>query len=528
MNILVTCIYNNLANTSFGGRNCRDDRYRDSLLTIARTGVPIICYTNAHSYTKLVNFFTTKNVMNIDFRLLELDTLPFHQRIQEIKKNFPEKFDDLFWHQRCVELMWGKLWMISQVMTEYPMAENIFWIDAGLCHNDVISPKYSLASDITQGISSNPYTLMNKNFVPNLKKFAKDKVIAIESVAPHNNPIPEKYNTVPYRTNNGMVGGLFGGNFAIMQFIVIEFFKKVEMILAYDELYGEENILSAIVNEHPHLFSIFQFESWYHEGWAAWRDPAKVVFSNFFDVITEKEEFEDRVVFTTLAIGDKYREISLEFLKSFTAYGYGKPLVIVTDKIDFYPKEMRDNIYFNFVQIAETIPVESSTTFLYNLKYKAIEEAHQLFPKFNKLIYLDCDCYFIAPFWDDSLYEDISPGLNVVLGSHASTIMNRQIVLKMEAVARTPDDMDVQTFRECALVFGIDNKYIFRNFLVEWSFIYDEIVAKKQVHVGECTDILMAAKRASMPVRDLSVYGLNDLRGLIYTTIQDAPVRAIL
>lgn len=527
MDILVTGIYNNLANTPFGGRNCRDDRYRDSLLTISKTNEKIICFTNAHSYQKLTDFFMSHAVNNIEFILLELGSLPFHNRIQEIKKSEPAKFDDLFWHQRCVELMWGKLFMLDHVIKNHPEAENVFWIDAGLCHNDVISPKYSLQSDLEQHISSNPYSLMTEKFIPYIKEFINGKLLAIETNQPHNTPIPEKYNSVPYRTNNGMVGGLFGGNVKDMTFMIKEFFKKVELILENNELYGEENVLSAIVNEHPDMFKIFEFEGWYHEGWAAWRDPAKIVFSNFFDVITKSEIFEEKIIYTTLSIGDAYREITnSQLIPSFLKYNYGAELVIVTDNVEYFPQEIRDNEFFTFIKL-DNIPI-TDYSFPYNIKYRAIELAHQEFPTYRKLVYLDCDCFFVGNITED-LFET-KPGFNAVLGGHTgeTSIINPQILLKMRTLARNKEELDTGAFRECILIFDIYDKYIFRNFLIEWKHIYNQIVEKDLTHCGECTDILMAARRANLELADIEPHDLLVLRKLIHTTVQGTHTWAIL
>lgn len=523
MNILVTCIYNNLANTKFGGRNCRDDRYRDSLLTISRTNEKIICFTNDYSYENLITFFQDQNVHNITFINLDLANLSFHADIQRIKQLFPEKFNDLFWHQRCVELMWGKLFMLDHVINNYD-CDNVFWIDAGLCHNDVISPKYSLKSDLSKNITSNPYQLMNEQFVSNILKYIDGKILAIRSTVPHNTPIPEKYNNRPYENSYGVVGGLFGGNKKDMSFIISEFFNKVHNIIENNELYGEENILSAILNDYPDLFKTFDFESWYHEGWLDWRDPTKVTFSDFFDEITNSNIIDDEIVFATLAIGEKYRTISHSLINSYLQYvNQDIKLFILTDDVSEYDQYDKNRI---IVERIDKIPIDSPT-FAYNLKYKTIKKVHEIFPLYNKIFYLDADCYFTNYIEKDD-FVDLKHGINVVLGSHASTILNPQMKIKLYDIAKNPNECDIYTFRECVLLFKIENKFLFRNFLIEWEFIFEEIVGKKLVHVGECTDIYISAIRADLPINDLSKYSLSKVRESIYTTIQDSPVRAIL
>lgn len=523
MNILVTCIYNNLANTKFGGRNCRDERYRDSLLTISKTNEQIICFTNDYSHQNLITFFSERNVNNITFINLDLSNLPFHNDIQRIKQLFPDKFNDLFWHQRCVELMWGKLFMLDYVINHYE-CDNVFWIDAGLCHNDVISPKYSLKSDLDKNITSNPYQLMNERFVRNINNFIGNKILAIRSTVPHNTPIPEKYNIKPYENTYGVVGGLFGGNKNDMKFVIKEFFDKVDQIIANDELYGEENILSAILNDHPHLFKTFDFESWYHEGWADWRDPSKITFSDFFDEITNSNNYEDGLLLVTLAIGEQYRNISHSLIDTYFKFVDSDiKLFILTDIVEEYSNYDQSRV---IIQRIDSIP-NDSPTFAYNLKYKAIKRAHEEFPLLDKIFYLDADCYF-TNYVTKNDFEELNHGINVVLGSHASTILNPQMKIKLYDIAKNPEELDIYTFRECTLLFKIENKFLFRNFLIEWGFIFDEIVEKKLVHVGECTDIYISAIRSQLPINDLFKSSLYKVRESLYTTIQASPVRAIL
>lgn len=283
MDIVVTCIYNKLSNTIYGGRTNRHVRYQTSLIAIARTGVRVICFTSSDDYQELVGVFLGHNLNNVEFRILELSDLPFHKRIQEIKSKYPEKFSSIFWQHRSAEVMWGKMFMMAQVAREYPDIENMFWMDAGLCHNDTLSPKFSLQSDINSGITENAQLLMTPQFFPSLHKWLDGKLLAIESTTPHNAAIPQKYNHVPYRNSHGMVGGFFGGNVGMMVSLIPRFFEKVDAILADDELYGEENIFPALISESPEMFKSFVFDSWYHEGWGERYNPKLVTFSNFFD-----------------------------------------------------------------------------------------------------------------------------------------------------------------------------------------------------------------------------------------------------
>lgn len=527
--IFVTCIYNNLSRTKFGGRNHRNERYLSSIKILSNMDVPIICYTSSSDYDEVSGFLNNNNITNVTLKIKELSDIVYHTKIQTIKSESPEQYSDLFWSERCVELMFGKLIMINEIIDEYPNAENVYWIDAGLSHNDVIaSPKYCSNTDMKANRRYRALSLFNPRLVKKINEYLDGNILLMEATLPHNNPIPQKYNKNPYINHHGAVGGLFGGNSQKMKLVCKSFFEKVDAILNDNLLYGEENILFAVYVDNPQLFKTFQFETWYHEGWGAewnnghdWFMPEKINFSNFFDVVLENEIINDKISFVTMAYGEKYRNLSLDFIASFEKYCNGIELIIVTDDKNFY-QNTSDKI-----KIVEHDIKYKEGLFPYSMKHKAIELARNETYGCKYLLYLDADCFFIKEIKSEYFYNTV-PGLNVVLGTNVEHITNAAVKNKVNSLIVNEDEKNINVFRECALLFNIENNYNFNKFLIEWSDIHDFSVKQKLTHVAECTDIFIAAKRANLPINDLKIRDLYDLRECIFTTVLNEPVRAIL
>ena len=282
--VLVTCIYNGLADTCYGGRQNRDQFYRESLATIARSsGLPILCFLSAAAIPLEESFFEGRS-HHITWVPQELADIPHSSEIQRIKSDHPEDYAAFAWQQRCVEIMWGKFHMLQQVLERCPSAEHLFWIDAGLANVNIISTKYIDAEALQAGDMHR----VDSAFVPGLfvrmQEMAGERLLAIKSTVAHNRGIPEKYNDRPYENNHALIGGLFGGKRNAVGAVCQLLEGKFQKLLADDVLYFEESIMTGLLADHPELFETYTFDSWYHEGWKL-HDPKLVNFSQFFDVM---------------------------------------------------------------------------------------------------------------------------------------------------------------------------------------------------------------------------------------------------
>lgn len=282
---LVTCIYNGLSGTRFGGRLNRDADYRDSLTTIAGARLPITCFVAPEHLDAHRRHFGMA-APNVTLEPLALTDVPHSAAIQRIKREHPDRFTGVEWQERCVEIMWGKLHMLRTVLTRDAGLGRAYWIDAGLANVNIISTKYITAA----ALEARQLTAVGRAFpsvlFDRIDSFAGDRVLALKCTVPHNRGIPSRYNTRPYANDDALVGGLFGGRRAAVLDLCDRFDDKVRAILADEALYFEEGILTGIFADDPSRFWCFTFDSWYHEGWAA-HDPARVNFSQFFDLMLQ-------------------------------------------------------------------------------------------------------------------------------------------------------------------------------------------------------------------------------------------------
>lgn len=290
---LVTCMYNGLWGTSYGGRLNRDGMYRDSLLTIAKAGVPIICFVPADDVAGYATQFADCRPQ-IAFEPLELHEVPHHAEVQRIKAEHAERYADLPWQERCVEIMWGKFFMLERALQLAPRAAHVYWIDAGLANANIISTKYITESDLAASRLSEVAAAFPPKLFARIREVAGDRLLVLKMPNGHHPGIPAKYNARPYERSDSLVAGLFGGPRQRVAELCALFREKAEAILHDQELYFEESILTGIYADHAELFWTFTFDTWFHEGWQYY-DPQLVNFSNFFDVMLETPA-PDRIV----------------------------------------------------------------------------------------------------------------------------------------------------------------------------------------------------------------------------------------
>lgn len=295
MDALVTCMYNGLSGTRYGGRLNREARYRDSLMTIANAGLQIFCFAPAADIPGHLTSFE-KCPADIAFVPLELHDVPYHPQIQHIKSQDPDRYAKIEWQERCVEIMWGKFLMLERVLESAPFAEHVYWIDAGLANADIISTKYIAESDLINHRLCEVSTAFPPKLFARIREFAGDKILVLKSPNGHNPGIPAKYNTRPYAIPDALIAGLLGGPRDRVATLCALFRHKAAAVLNDQTLFFEESILTGIYADHPELFRTFTFDTWFHEGWEGF-DPQLVNFSQFFDLMLETPASDSIVKF---------------------------------------------------------------------------------------------------------------------------------------------------------------------------------------------------------------------------------------
>ena len=261
--LFLTCIYNNLYGTEFGGRPSRTEHYKFSLLSLLRmTNADFLCYTSSNDLSSLEDFFYNQNGISknkLRFIQFDLNNTKHHHIISKYKD-----IDSIKNGDRCFEIQYNKFFWFFNEKLDY---DYYYWIDAGLCHCGIIPDKY-LVSNNTYQKYFNSYFFDN-NFLDKLIDKSKDKVLLLgKSNTGSNfwsNTIPSQYYK-EYDSSYHIIGGLFGGNKVVMKRFVEEFEKVfLEVILREQELYSEEQIMSLIFANKKELFKLFSFDVWLHE-----------------------------------------------------------------------------------------------------------------------------------------------------------------------------------------------------------------------------------------------------------------------
>lgn len=515
MTALVTCIYNNLHGTPYGGRS-RRDRYVRSLKVICQTGAKVFCFTSEADLPELSTTFA--GIENLELLVLELGSLPFHARVQEVKRVIDTT--DIFYVMRCFEVMWGKMTMLETVIRSHPELKSVFWIDAGLSHRDVISSKYSRQEDIDRDHSEVTFGLFTPRLLHALDSRLDGKLLVIGSLHPNNPPIPAKYNANPYADGIGLVGGLFGGEREKMLTVITSFHAKVNATLADNALYSEEGILSAVYTDHPELFKLETFETWYHEGWDERFNPELKNFSNIFDDILGMDTLVKKTIVTTMAFGASYRKESLKFIDTFLAKTTGLELVVFTDDIEFY-NTTDSRVTFRSLELPCIDP------FPYSIKVLVVSECTALYPTYDTIVYFDCDCYWTLPV-DASDLSGLPHGLNTADNVVDITRITNPTIRHTVEVLRNNDEVDLHEFREAGLVFKVGNRYAFQRFLYEWQLLHVRIDAEQLAHSGECWMIGLASQRSGYPIHRIDMEQFSTLTKSVMTWTPDYECQAIL
>jgi hypothetical protein len=298
----VTAVYDNLSTTLFSGRHNRGTHYAFSLAQIHDMGVPIYCFTDKVNLYRYFTALLRFGHENFKFISYNLEDSPYFEKIQAVKKAHPELYiNNLSWSTRCVEIMWGKFDWLAHVIEKIGIKEDryIYWIDAGLSHPGVIPKRFNTkkATIATLNNASHSYSydfcnnlIFNKDFPDFLVEFTgKGKLF-------HSFCTNRQHNDVSHlppsnKFQGTAVGGLFGGDIALVYRLVQEAKNVCEDLLDHGFIIKEEDILTHLLNKESNLdpafeekITLYKFNTWYHEDWTGAFQPGKLKsFSELFD-----------------------------------------------------------------------------------------------------------------------------------------------------------------------------------------------------------------------------------------------------
>lgn len=261
--VFLTCIYNNLFGTEFGGRPSRSEHYKFSLLSLLRmTNGDFVCYTSPNDLSNLEDFFYNRNGISKN----KLRFIPFDLKNTKYYDTFSKykNIDLIKEGDRCFEIQYNKFFWFLDEELNY---DNYYWIDAGLCHCGIIPDKHLVNNNTYQGYFNSYF--FNNEFLERLNEKSGEKILVIgKSNTGSNfwsNTLPNEYYK-EYDSSFHIIGGLFGGTKRVMKKFVEEFERIFLWVTEKEKkLYSEEQIMSLIFVNNRELFNLFSFDVWWHE-----------------------------------------------------------------------------------------------------------------------------------------------------------------------------------------------------------------------------------------------------------------------
>lgn len=277
----ITAIYTDLEGTRFNGNTSAIyERYQESLLSIAKGGYNIVCYTAQAHYPELKEKYA--DYPNVKLIVQELNEHPYHERIEAIKDIDPRYTSETSWRSRCVEIMWGKFFWLKDTLRELDDSDALFWIDAGIFHGGLFPDKFM--SDKSSSPFDFDLITQDRNLFEDLVNYTGDKILNIKSIWV-NHGQDDYVKVFKTGADYGVIGGVFGGRKQLLEEYITQMIELMEATLDTQVLLKEEELMYRLNSMTPSKFTDFTFNSWYHEGWADIHEDTDICLSDFFEVI---------------------------------------------------------------------------------------------------------------------------------------------------------------------------------------------------------------------------------------------------
>lgn len=277
-NLLVTCVYNNLYESSIGGRYGRGIHYTKSLATITKTNQDIVVYTTEQDKNILLENESIRNYDKIRFVIYDLFSDKNHAYYQKRKTELGETKSD-----RCYEIMHNKvIWMNNHVNEGY---KNIYWIDAGLSYGALFPSRFRGGEGYEKYFNN---TLFNEKVFKNLER-VENKITIIggnQSYHAFDGPYSNLFE-VPIKSpdRHHIIGGMFGGDLESVKVFASRYMDVLNKMIELNLLEREEQLLTLLYNMYESDFNMIEFTTWHHEesDMAKYNKPNEKYFYKIFE-----------------------------------------------------------------------------------------------------------------------------------------------------------------------------------------------------------------------------------------------------
>ena len=259
----VTCIYNDLYGTEYGGRPSRNYHYKYSLLSLLKmTDANFVLYTSRREHQTLQEFYYSKHSIpetQLEIKEFELHSFKYFNEIRKIKDLEKTTKSD-----RCYEIQYSKFyWLEKELEGNFT---HVYWVDAGLSHTGLFPPEFKL-SHKEQHREYYDFSLFNNTFLKNLINITENKVFVIGKDNTKGNywspSLPSTYYK-KYDRSIHIIGGLFGGKVDKVRQYIRLFDDLLKSNINNQEIFYEELLMSTLYFNFKERFKLGYFEIWWY------------------------------------------------------------------------------------------------------------------------------------------------------------------------------------------------------------------------------------------------------------------------
>jgi len=281
----VTCIYDDLFGTEFGGRPHPTRKYFYGLESAMKMNSHFVIFTWQKDVERVSEYFKNflgEDKFNETIKVVEYDL--YNTPIREVIKKEKEQNNKIP-GDRCQDVMIGKFLMIkNSIEKNYFNSETFFWIDSGLSNSSLFPNKYLDLESRERRYSS--CSLFTPKVVDHLLEKSDDKILLIKM-----NEIGYWFNKSHLSPGDGtwyIIGGLFGGKKDVMNSFCDDSINCfLDHLQNKQTLYTEEQIMTIIRSFDKERFNIIEFEVWHHENSGDWVQGKIIGKRNFYKIFEE-------------------------------------------------------------------------------------------------------------------------------------------------------------------------------------------------------------------------------------------------
>lgn len=281
----VTCIYDDLFGTEFGGRPHPTRKYFYGLESAMKMDSPFVIFTWPKDVIRVSDYFKEflgEEQFDKLVRVVEYDL--YQTEIREVIKKEKEHNTKIP-GDRSHDVMLGKFLMIKRAIeSNYFNTETFFWIDSGLSSSSLFPNKYLDLESRERRYSS--CSLFTPKVVNHLLEKSIDKILLIKM-----NEVGYWFDKSHLSPGDGtwyIIGGLFGGKKDLMiDFCDDSINSFLDHLINKKTLYTEEQIMTIIRSFDKERFNIIDFDVWHHENSGDWVQGKIIGKRNFYKIFEE-------------------------------------------------------------------------------------------------------------------------------------------------------------------------------------------------------------------------------------------------